>query len=125
MRQAAEWPIWMHTDPQLWACVPAQGSPAADQVVLPPGVSGVGLRPLIGVHAHWGSLSLCAQAAGPLITVCPPGVSVVGAQSANLGASNQASGESWGCLSSVHCQGAEGGGAPEAEAAAKSSLTSR
>ena len=38
---------------------------------------------------------------------------------------SQASGESWGCSSCVHSPGAEGGGAPEARAAAESSLTSR
>ena len=35
----------------------------------PAGVLGVGPRPLIGVHAHWGTLGLCTQAAGPLIRV--------------------------------------------------------
>ena len=55
----------------------------------------------------------------------PAGVSGVGLQSANLGARNQASGEHayWGCLLCVHSPGAEGGGAPEAEAAVESSLT--
>ena len=55
----------------------------------------------------------------------PPEVSGVGPHSANLGASNQASGERRGCLSQVHRPGAEGGGAPETAAAAESSLTSR
>ena len=54
----------------------------------------------------------------------PPEVSGVGPQSANLRARNRASGECRGCLSCVHSPGAEGGGAPEAEAAAESSLTS-
>ena len=54
----------------------------------------------------------------------PPEVSGVGPQSANLRARNQASGERQGCLSRVHSPGAEGGGAPEAAAAAESSLTS-
>ena len=54
----------------------------------------------------------------------PAVVSVVGPQSADLGACNRASGERWGCLSRIHSPGAEGGGAPEAEAAAESSLTS-
>ena len=54
----------------------------------------------------------------------PAGVSVVGPQSANLGAHNRASGEHWGCLSRVHSPGAEGGGAPQATAAAESSLIS-
>ena len=55
----------------------------------------------------------------------PAGVSGVGPQSANLGARNQASGESWGCLSCVHNPGAEEGEAPEVAAAVESSLTSR
>ena len=62
----------------------------------------------------------------------PPKVSAVGAQ---LGFqvwepspliwvhASQASGESWGCFWSVHSPGAEGQGAPEAAAAAESSLT--
>ena len=54
----------------------------------------------------------------------PPEVSCVGSQFANLRARNRASGERRGCLSHVHCPGAEGGGAPGAEGAAKSSLTS-
>ena len=54
----------------------------------------------------------------------PPEVSVVGPQSANLGVLNWASGEHQGCLSSVHSPGGDGGGAPEATAAAESSLTS-
>ena len=54
----------------------------------------------------------------------PPEVSGVGSQSANLGARIRASGERWGCLSRVHSPGAEWGGAPEAIAAAESSLTS-
>ena len=55
----------------------------------------------------------------------PAGVSGVGTQSTNLGVRNQASGERWGCLSQVDRPGTEGGGAPEASAAAESSLTSR
>ena len=38
---------------------------------------------------------------------------------------SQASGECWGYLSRVHSPGAEGGGVPEAAAAAESSLSSR
>ena len=49
----------------------------------------------------------------------------MGPHSANLGAGNQASGERWGFLSGVHRPGAEGGGAPEAKAAAESSPISR
>ena len=54
----------------------------------------------------------------------PPEVSGVGPQSANLHARNQASDEHLGCSSRIHRQGAEGGGVPEAAAAAESSLTS-
>ena len=54
----------------------------------------------------------------------PPELSGVGSQSAYLRARNQASGERRGCLVRVHCPGAAGGGAPEAVAAAESSLTS-
>ena len=54
----------------------------------------------------------------------PPDVSGVGPQSANLGSGNQASSERRGCLSRIHRPGAEGGGAPEAAAAAESSLIS-
>ena len=55
----------------------------------------------------------------------PAWVLVAGALSTNLGAPNQASGESWGCLSRLHSPGAEGGGAQEAAAAAaECSLTS-
>ena len=63
-------------------------------------------------------LSSCAVYQG----VRPPRVSGVGAWTADLGAHNQASGESWGCLSVVHSPGAEGGGAPEAKAAEETSL---
>ena len=52
----------------------------------------------------------------------PPEVSGVGPQSANLGAGHWASGECRGCLSRIHRPGAEGGGAPEAEAAGESSF---
>ena len=54
----------------------------------------------------------------------PPEVSGVGPQSANLGACNRASGERRSCLYRVHIPGADGGGAPEAAAAAQSSLFS-
>ena len=54
----------------------------------------------------------------------PLEVSGVGPKSADLGPGNRASGERQGCLSRVHCPGAEGAGAAEAEAAAESSLIS-
>ena len=50
-----------------------------------------------------------------------PGVSVVGAQSADLGARQLGV---LGCLSRIYSPGAEGLGAQEATAAAESSLTS-
>ena len=49
---------------------------------------------------------------------------IVGPQSTNLRARNRASGERRGCLSRFHSPVAEGGGAPEAVAAAESSLSS-
>ena len=64
---------------------------------------------------------------GPLASATgahPLEVSGVGPQSTNLGACNRASREHQGCLSSIHRPGAEGGGTPEAAAAAESSLTS-
>ena len=64
-----------------------------------------------------GAASLCSGAR-------PPKVSGVGPQSDNLGMHNRASGERWRCLSCIHSPGAEGGGVPEAMAAAESSLTS-
>ena len=78
------------------------------------------LRP---VH---GAASLCTWCAPTRGFSCgrPAGVSVVGPQSADQGAPNRASGERRGCLSGVHCPGAERGGVPEAAAAAESSLTS-
>ena len=54
----------------------------------------------------------------------PPEVSGVGPQFANLRVRNRASGERRGCLSCARSPGAEGGGAPGAGAASKSSLTS-
>ena len=55
----------------------------------------------------------------------PTGVSGVGPHSVNLGAGKWTSGECQGCFSGVHSSGAEGGGEPEAVAAAESSLISR
>ena len=101
----------------------------------PPEVLGVGAqqgfqvsepRTLMEVRAHPGALCLCAQAAKPLIRVhAHQEFSVVGAQSANLGAHQPGSGRFCGCLSRVHSPGAEGGGAPEATDAAESSLNRR
>ena len=73
-----------------------------------------------------GAASLCSRCAPTRGFRCghPTGVSGVGPLSALLGVGNQASGESWGCLSHVQRPGAEGGGVPEAAAAAESSLTS-
>ena len=53
-----------------------------------------------------------------------PEVSGVGAHPLIWVWASWASGESWCCLFGVHSPGAEGGGVPEAVAAAESSLTS-
>ena len=71
----------------------------------PPEVSGVGA--LRGLRCGW-----------------PAEVSGVGPQSTDLGAHIRDSGERRGCLSPVHSPGVDGGVAPEAVAAAESSLTS-
>ena len=117
----------------------------------PPKVSGVVAhswfqvwvsRPLIEVRTHPGALGLCAQAARPLIRLLAhPGFHVWAPRPlicvhAKLGfqawgpslliwvSTNWASGESWGFFSRIHNSGVEGGVAPEARAAAESSLTS-
>ena len=59
------------------------GSRAAYRGARPPGVSGVGPRPLIGVRSHWGTPALAPRQLGHLSGAYPPGVSVVGPQSAN------------------------------------------
>ena len=101
------------------------GQPAADQVVRPPGVSGVGPRPLIGVQAHWGAFGLCAQAAGPLIRVrAHQGFQLWAPSPLIWVRANWASGVCWGCLSCVHSPRAEGGGVQEAKAAVENSLNS-
>ena len=109
------------------------GSQAIDQPIL-----GFGPGPEAGGSA---TLGLCVRqlasapgahppevlgvgAPGGLSCGRPAGVSIVGPRSADLGASNWASGEHRGCLSRIHRPGAEGGGAPEAAAAAESSLIS-
>ena len=132
-------PLRNHPRFQLWApcrgfrcaCQPRRflsvrpGSRATYPGSRPPGVAGVGPRPMIGVLAHWGTLGLAPRQPGrlsgrvltpefqlwapsPLIWVCASGTS----------------GEFWGCFSRIHSPGAEGVGAPEAAAAAESSLTS-
>ena len=87
-------------------------------LVLPVRCSGPELR-------SWLVLGLCMGQLASAPSVHPPKVSGVGPQSANLGVCNRASGERRGCFSGGHSTGAEGGGAPEAAAAAESSLTSR
>ena len=88
--------------PGVWGCSAAvglwAGQPATELGAYPPQVSGVSAQP--GLQLWAPSLLIWVQA-------------------------RQASGECWGCLSCVHSPGAEGGGAPEARAAAESSLTSR
>ena len=77
-----------------------------------------------GTHplGHFGS---GAQAAGPLIRAhAHPGFQLWAPNSLIWVRASWASGEHWGCLSPVHSPGAEGGGAPQATAAAESSLTS-
>ena len=75
-------------------------------------------------HAALGSavLGLGVEQLASAPDAHPPEVSGVGPQCANLRVRNQASGERWGCLSRGHRPGAEGGGAPEAEAAGESSF---
>ena len=77
-------------------------------------------------HTALGSavLGLLVEQLASAPDVHPPEVSGVGPQAANLRARNWASGERRGCLSRVHSPGAEGGGVPEAKAAAESPLTS-
>ena len=92
------------------------GSQAIDQSIC---CFGPELRgPLVAALGLWVGQLASAPSAHP------PEVSGVGPQSANLGVRNRASGERQGCLSLVNSPGAEGGEAPEAGAAAKSSLIS-
>ena len=86
-------------DPLLWVC--AWGQPATDPVApsprsflsaprqlgayqgaRPPGVSGVGPRPLIGVRTHWGSFGLAPRQPGCLSHVHSPGAEGGGAPEA-------------------------------------------
>ena len=78
-------------------------------------------------HTALGSavLGLLVEQLASAPDVHPPEVSGVGPQAANLRARNRASGDQWGCLSSVHSPGAEGVQVPEAAAAVESSVTSR
>ena len=77
-----------------------------------------GTQPL----GHFGS---DAQAAGLLIRVrAHPGFQLWAPSLLIWVRTGPASGVRWGCLSHVHSPGAEGEGAPEAAAAAESSLTS-
>ena len=85
------------------------------------------VRPVCRLRPVCGAASLCSLCAPtPRGFRCgrSAGVSVVGPQSADLGAHNGASGERRGCLSRAQHPGAEGRGVPEAVAAAKSSLVS-
>ena len=104
------------------------GSQAVDQRIQPlwAGEAWAGWAALGLSHAALGSevLGLWVEQLASAPDALPPEVSGVGPQSANLRARNRASGECRGCLSCVHSPGAEGGGAPEAAAAAESSLTS-
>ena len=71
---------------------------------------------------HFGS---GAQTAGPLIRVPAHSEFQLWAPSPLIWVpASRASGERWGCFSSVHSLGAEWGGVPEALAAAESSVTS-
>ena len=101
--QAIDQPIQL-----LWALVSCEGGAAL-------GLSHTAL--LSVVLGLW--VEQLASAPDALL----PEVSCVRPQFANR-ARNRASGDQWGCLSSVHSPGAEGGGTPEAAAAAESSLTS-
>ena len=116
---------WLRCTPTqaLWACAPQQ-----------PGTN-------LGVHRYPG-FGLCTWAAKPVISVCAhPGFQFwlprpLTEVHAHLGfqvwvrspliwvRANRASAVCCGCLSRVYSPGAEGGGAPEARAAAESSLTS-
>ena len=89
------------SDPQLWAWVEQQA----------------------GLRTHW-RFQVWAHS-WVFRCECSAGVSVVGAQSANLGARNRASGVCLGYLSHVHSPGAEGVEAQEARATEESSLNSR
>ena len=78
------------------------GSQAVDQ----PSAT-LGLGHMAGVSA---TLGLCGGQLASAPGAHPPEVSGVGPQSTNLGAHNQASGESWGCLARFTVQGLRGEG---------------
>ena len=108
---------------ELFVCAPRQLG--AYQGTHPPGVSGVGPRPLIGVRTHLGALGLCAETAGRLIRVhAYLGFQVCVPRPLIWMPANGASGVCWGSLYCNHSPGAEGVRAQEATAAAESSLTS-
>ena len=120
---AAEPLIWMPTDPQLWACLPMAAWPLI-RLWAHPGFQLWGSRPLSGVRAHWGTLGLCAQAAGLFIRVCThPGFQLWAPRPLIWVHTNPASGVCWGCLSQVHSPGNEGVRTQEATAAEESFLT--
>ena len=112
VRQGNQPLIRGHTQPRFQVWVPTWGFRCGPQT------TDWGAHPL----GHFGSVRPGSQAADQ--GARPPGVSGVGAQSADLGARNRASGVCWGCLSRVHSPGAERVGGQEATAAAESSLTS-
>ena len=77
----------------------------------PPEVSGVGSHGTDGgAHPPRRFVSVQTRSRAAYHGARPPGVSFVGAQSPNLGAGNQASGERWGCLSLFTVPGLTGEG---------------
>ena len=65
------------------------GNRAASQGMRPPGVSGVGPRPLLGVRAHWGTLGLAPRQPGRLSGCTLTRNFSCGPPVDNLGASQQ------------------------------------
>ena len=72
LRNHPRFQVWAPSQGFRCACPPCRflsvppGSQAAYQGTRPPGVSGVGPRPLIGVSAHWGTLGLGPRQPGRL-----------------------------------------------------------
>ena len=132
--------IWLRTHPKFQVWAPSWGfrcarPPRRFLSVLPGSRSLSGCPPTRGFRCgpqatDWGTCPLGRF--GPVRPsnwatdqgVRPPGVSVVGALSADLGVHQSGFRCVLGCLSRVHSLGAEGGGAQEAIVAAESSLTS-